>query len=124
MPIIVALLMTIPFSGGKIVITATGSNTDSTVASRFGRAGWYMIYDPADGRWESVDNSAPAAGSAGRNAAEALREKGAKTVITGQCGPKALVILRSAGIKVFHASGCTVAKALEDYEAGRLKQIK
>jgi predicted Fe-Mo cluster-binding NifX family protein len=124
MPFIIALLMTMSFSSGKIAITATGSTPESAIDGRFGRAGWYMIYDPADGSWESVDNSSPAAGGAGRDAAEALIDKGIKIVITGQCGPKAMTVLRSTGIKVFHASSCTVGKALEDYEAGRLKQIK
>ena len=44
-------------------------------------------------------------------------------VITGQCGPKALGALRSAGIKAYRASDCTVAEALRDFQAGRLKPI-
>jgi predicted Fe-Mo cluster-binding NifX family protein len=124
MPFFLVLLMVLPLEGGKIAVAATGSTPDSAVDSRFGRAGWYMIYDPEDGGWEPLVNSTRAAGGAGRDAAEALSKKGVKIVITGKCGPKAMGALRSAGIRVFRASGCTVGAALEDYKAGRLKQIK
>jgi predicted Fe-Mo cluster-binding NifX family protein len=123
MPFFLALLTMILPAGGKIAITATGTTLESSIDSRFGRAAWYMIYDPANGGWEPVGNSAPAAGGAGRDAAERLTRKGVKIVITGQCGAKAMGALRSAGIKVYRAAGCSVAKSLEDYKAGRLKRI-
>ena len=123
MSILLSLFLVFSSADGKIAITAAGSNPESNVDLRFGHPAFYMIYDPADGSWQAMEGSDMASG-AGREAAAALKEKGVKVVITGQCGHNALGALRSAGIEIYHAADCTVAKALRDFQAGRLKPIK
>jgi len=117
-----ALLLAEP----RIAVTSTGPRPESEVEARFGRAPWHLIYDPASGSWEAVDNTeaARAPGGAGTQAAEMLARRGVKVVITGQCGPTALRALSSAGIRVFQGAGRTVEKALRDYQAGRLAEVR
>jgi predicted Fe-Mo cluster-binding NifX family protein len=123
MDFLLALIMAV---AAKIAITSAGPNPESNVEPQFGRAPWFMIYDPGTSGWQAVDNSntARAPGGAGREAAEALARRGVRIVITGQCGPNALRALSSAGIRIFQGSDRTVAAALRDYEAGKLRELK
>jgi len=124
--LLTAVLLVFALANPRIAVTATGPKPESEVESRFARAPWFMIYDPGTRAWQPVDNSQASRrpGGAGREAAETLARRGVKIVITGQCGPNALRALASAGIKVFQASDCTVAEALRDYQAGKLREIK
>lgn len=123
---LLALILAAAAANPKIAITSTGPNPESSVEPQFARTPWFMIYDPGTHGWQAVDNSdtARAPGGAGRQAAEALARRGVKTVITGQCGPNALRALSSAGIRIFQASDRTVAAALREYEAGKLRELK
>jgi predicted Fe-Mo cluster-binding NifX family protein len=126
MPFLTILLMLAAIANPKVAITSSGSKPDSAMESRFARAPWFLINDPARNSWEAVDNSkaAQAPGGAAREAADELERRGVKVVITGKCGTNAARALSAAGIKVFHAADCTVAEALRDYKAGRLKEMK
>jgi predicted Fe-Mo cluster-binding NifX family protein len=126
MSLAIALLLSLLLPDAKIAVTSTGPKPESEAEARFGRARWYLIYDPAGRSWEAVDNSqaAQAPGGAGTQAADMLARRGVTVVITGECGPKALRVLSSAGIKLFQAAGRTVTKALRDYEAGRLAELR
>ena len=124
MYLLLSILMLFSGADAKVAVTAVGSNPDSQVDARFGRAAWYLIYDPAAGTWEAINHSENLPSGAGPDAVAELKARGVKVVITGQCGPNALGALQSAGIKVYRASDCTVAEALRDYEGGRLKPIE
>jgi predicted Fe-Mo cluster-binding NifX family protein len=110
---------------GQVAITAKDSKPDSDVEALFGRARWILIYDAAKSTWQEIDNSAAAqaAGGAGVQTAQVLVQRGVKVLLTGQCGPKAMHALSAAGIKIFKVTGGTVAEALRDYQAGRLKPL-
>jgi len=43
-------------------------------------------------------------------------------VLTGNCGPKAFLVLSAAGIKIFNTAAPTVAAALERYRSGKLTE--
>jgi len=108
----------------KIAFTTSGEDLKSPLDSRFGRAAKFLIYDLDSTAFEVVDNqqNLNAAQGAGIQSAETVARLGAKTLVTGHCGPKAFRVLNAAGIKIFNSSAPTVAEALEEYRAGKLVQ--
>ncbi len=108
----------------KIAFTTSGEDLKSPLDSRFGRAAKFLIYDLDSKTFEVVDNSKNlnAAQGAGIQSAETVARLGAKTLVTGHCGPKAFRVLSAAGIKIFNTGAPTVAEALEEYRAGKLVQ--
>ena len=123
---LLALIMAVAAANPKIAVTSAGPNPESSVEPQFGRAPWFMIYDPGSDDWQAIDNSntARSPGGAGRKAAETLVRRGVRIVITGQCGTNARRALSSAGIRIFQASDRTVKEALRDYQAGKLQELK
>jgi len=84
----------------KIAITATGPSLDDAVDPRFGRAAGFLIVDPQTRDAIHIVNDGVGAGQgAGIAAAETIAKAGAKVLLTGAVGPKALQALTAAGIK-------------------------
>ena len=108
----------------KIVIPARGTNLDSEVDPRFGRARTLVVYDTEAKSVEAVDNSvsADAVQGAGIQVAENISRLGADCAIACNCGPKAFRVLQAAGIKVFLCPEGTVRGAVEGFEAGKLEE--
>jgi len=108
----------------KIAISAAGSRPDSPMDARFGRAGYFQIFDTDTGEYEVLDNigGMEAMQGAGIQAGELVAGNGVSVLITGHCGPKAFKVLSGAGIKVMLCGGGTVEKALEKYMSGSLKE--
>jgi len=110
----------------KIVFTTSGDSLNSPLDSRFGRAPKFLVYDPESETFEVIDNqqNLNAAQGAGIQSAETVARLGAKSVVTGHCGPKAFRVLLAAGIKVYTTDAPTVAAALEQYRSGQLTEAK
>lgn len=105
----------------KIVVTANGAGLDAQASPVFGRCPFYVFIDTDSMEVESVENPAVAApGGAGIQAAQFVVERGARAAVTGNVGPNAFNVLRSAGVTVHLFSGGTVRQAVEEYRAGRL----
>jgi len=105
----------------RIAVTSQGSTLDSQVDPRFGRAAWFVVADPESMEFEAVGNpNASAGGGAGVQAAQAVADRNATAVLTGNCGPKAFVVLEEAGIQVFTGASGTVREALGSYRSGAL----
>ena len=109
----------------RIAFTTSGDGLEGAVDDRFGRAARFLIYDLESETFEIVDNSRnrDAPQGAGVQSAEAVARSGAIGVVTGRCGPKALRVLTSAGIKVYSTTASTVSAALQQYRAGRLEEV-
>jgi predicted Fe-Mo cluster-binding NifX family protein len=105
----------------KVCITCTGTDLSSEVDRSFGRARYYLFVDSETGSAEAVANS-PSAHGAGVQAAQLMAENGAEAVITGDVGPNAHQGLSVAGIGIFVGASGTAQKALEDFEANRLRR--
>jgi predicted Fe-Mo cluster-binding NifX family protein len=110
----------------KIVITTSGDDLDSPLDDRFGRASKFLVYDLESESFEVVDNrqSLNAVQGAGIQAAETVARLGARSLITGHCGPKAFRVLAAAGIKIYNCEARTVAEAIEQYRSGKLAEAK
>jgi predicted Fe-Mo cluster-binding NifX family protein len=108
----------------KIAVTAAGRHPDSPMDARFGRAGYFQIFDSETGLYEVIDNETgrDAMQGAGVQAGEVISGSGAEVVITGHCGPKAFRVLSSAGIRVMLCGGGTVENAIRKFIDGGLKE--
>jgi predicted Fe-Mo cluster-binding NifX family protein len=106
----------------KIAITSKGKSMDAEVDPRFGRARYLIVFDTESGSLDALDNQEgiDAAQGAGIMAGQAVASSGAEALITGNCGPKAFNVLRSAGIKVYIGASGTVRQAIEAHDAGEL----
>lgn len=85
----------------KTVITASGNNIKSQFDKRFGRAGWFCIYDEETRAAEFfVNENSNANSGAGTRAAEKMVELNAGKVISGDFGPKAKDLLDKFDIQM------------------------
>ncbi len=108
----------------KIAFTTSGDNLEAPLDSRFGRAPRFLVYDLDEDTFTVIDNqqNLNAAQGAGIQSAETVARLGAKSLVTGHCGPKAFRVLSAAGVKIFNTNAPTVAAALEQYRSGKLSE--
>ncbi len=113
----------------KILTSTSKGGLDDSISPVFGRCPTFTI---VEGEPESseIKNSEvipnpgfQAGGGAGIAAAQSAIETGAKAVITGNCGPNAMMVLQRAGIEIYTASG-SVEKAVKDLLSGNLTPLK
>lgn len=107
----------------KIAVTSKGTDLDSEIDERFGRAAYILVVDPDSMEIEVLDNSENnnAAQGAGIQAASMVSGKGAQALLTGFCGPKAMTAFSGVGIQVFTGQAGTVRQAVEAYKQGNLQ---
>ena len=106
----------------KVALSANGRDLNAQIDPRFGRCACFIIVDTDDMSFEAFDNESIAlGGGAGIQAAQFVASKGAKVVITGQCGPNAVRTLSAAGIELFVGQTGTVREAVEKYKRGELR---
>lgn len=107
-----------------IAISAQGKTLESPLDPRLGRAERFLLVDGDAGTFTVLEpQTGEFAHGAGIQTAQKLLKAGVKTVISGDCGPKALLVFQTAGIKVFSASGGTVRDALDAWKKGALPEI-
>ena len=107
----------------KIAISSEGPSLDDQVDPRFGRAGGFIVVDPATMETQYIDNGASQVmgHGAGLQAAENVAATGAKIVLSDYVGPKAFMALVSAGIKVGQNCGnMTVGEAVDKFKKGEI----
>jgi predicted Fe-Mo cluster-binding NifX family protein len=109
----------------KIIISTVGESLDAQLASRFGRAPKFLLYDLQTETFTVIENkqNLSATQGAGIQTAQNVALSGASCLITGHCGPKAFRVLNEAGIKVYTTEAITVKEALQMFKKGTLKQI-
>jgi predicted Fe-Mo cluster-binding NifX family protein len=106
----------------KIAVTSKGTDLDSAVDPRFGRASYILIVDSETFEFEVLDNKANvnALKGAGIQAASMISDKGAQVLLTGFCGPNAFKTLKAANIGVANDAGGSVREAVKAYLDGQL----
>jgi predicted Fe-Mo cluster-binding NifX family protein len=107
----------------KIVVTTQGTDMDSPVDPRFGRAKNFLLVDTETRQTTAHDNAQNlnAPQGAGIQAAQTVYNLGAGAVITGNVGPNAFATLRAAGVAVYIGVSGTAREAIEQFRSGRLK---
>ncbi len=105
----------------KICVSATGFGLDAPVDERFGRADRFVLVETDTMEATNLENvSAGENHGAGVQAAMAIASAGAEVLITGHCGPKALEVLRAAGIRVYNGARGTVRQSIQAFLDGKL----
>lgn len=109
----------------KAVITAQGTEMNSPVDPRFGRAQYFIVVDTETLEFSAKDNNQNlnAPQGAGIQAGRNVVELGAQALITGNVGPKAFATLQAGNIPVYLGASGTVAEALEKFKAGQLQKV-
>ncbi|MGB2821491.1 MAG: NifB/NifX family molybdenum-iron cluster-binding protein [Phycisphaerae bacterium] len=106
----------------KVAVTATEPSPDGRVDPRFGRCPFFIIIETDDMGFEAIANPNVAlGGGAGVQSAQLVAEKGAKFVLTGNCGPNAYQTLSAAGIGVIVGCSGTAAEVVERFKSGQLR---
>jgi predicted Fe-Mo cluster-binding NifX family protein len=106
----------------KVVVSSTGKDLDSEIDPRFGRCAYFILADTDTMAYEAFDNANLAlGGGAGIQSAQFVASKGAKAVITGNCGPNAVRTLAAAGVEVIVGQSGSVRDAVQNYKTGKLK---
>ena len=109
----------------KIAISTLGADLESLVDPRFGRAQYFIFFDPETMKFEAISNEG-AGGSqhgAGIQTSQLLSEKGVSVLITGNVGPNAFQTLAAAEILIYQAGKISVLQAIEAFNIGELKRI-
>ena len=106
----------------KIAVTSQGTNLDSQVDPRFGRAAYILIVDTETFEFEVLDNkeNVNALKGAGIQAASMISNKSAEVLLTGYCGPKAFMTLEAAKIRVANDIEGTVEDAVKAFNEGKV----
>lgn len=107
----------------NVAFSATGSDLNSDLDQRFGRAKQFILIDTETNAATILENTQNmnAAQGAGIQSAQNVINAGADAVVTGNCGPKAFQVLQAAGVKIYHTQQHeTVAEALRALLSGAL----
>ena len=106
----------------KIAVTSKGTNLDSQIDPRFGRAAYILIIDSETFDFEVLDNkeNVNALKGAGIQAAKMVSEKQAEVLLTGFCGPNAFKAMKAAKIGVANNVEGSVRDAVKAYLDGKL----
>jgi predicted Fe-Mo cluster-binding NifX family protein len=104
--------------GTKICITSQGKDSEAEVDPSFGRAHYFLIVDPETMEFEAVENpNIEASQGAGIQTAQLISSKNVGTVLTGSCGPNALRVLESSGIRVITGTTGKIKGVLQKYKS-------
>jgi predicted Fe-Mo cluster-binding NifX family protein len=104
----------------KIAVTSQGTDLNSEVDPRFGRAAYILIVDSETMEYESLDNSENInrLKGAGIQASVMIKNSGAEILMTGYCGPNAVKTLNAAKIKIISNISGTVQNAIDIFKGG------
>lgn len=106
----------------RIAVTSKGTDLESLVDPRFGRAKYILVIDTESYEYKVLDNSenTNALKGAGIQAAAMVSDNDAEVVFTGFCGPNAFKTLTMAGIKVVNNVAGTVRDAVKAFQEGKV----
>jgi predicted Fe-Mo cluster-binding NifX family protein len=108
----------------RVAVTSTGPSLDAPVDPRFGRCPYFLLVETDDMSFKAVANENSAlGGGAGIQSARLVVQEGARTVLTGNCGPNAHEALSAAGVEVVVGCSGTVSEVAERFKAGELRAV-
>lgn len=111
----------------RIAFTTKTADENAEIDARFGRAGFFVIYDEDADKYEVIENNEAVqmGHGAGPKAAQTLFAHNPDIVITGNGpGGNAASIFTKKGIKVYiGAAGMTIKQAYEAYKNNELKEF-
>jgi predicted Fe-Mo cluster-binding NifX family protein len=110
----------------RLIVTSNTRERNGDVSDVFGRCKFFLLFEEEKGEIKLIEvfeniNSRKA-GGAGISAAQAVAERDAKAVLSGNIGPRAREVFRQFGIKMYKASG-KIEEALDLMANGKLEEI-
>lgn len=98
----------------KVIITSTGNNLQSKFDLRFGKAGWFCVYDSETKTAQFIENENTTR-RAGTKAIEKITELGVTKVISGDFGLKVKILLEQLKIQmiIFSEKGKSVQDIID-----------
>lgn len=108
----------------KIAVTSTGATLDDEVDHTIGRCRYFLLVETDDLSFEALENPMFSVGRCpGIPVARLVAEKGARTILTGICGPNAYQTLQAAGVEVIASVSGQVKAAVEQFKRGELSPM-
>lgn len=103
----------------KIAVSASGQDLDAQIDQRFGRCDYFLIIDTDTMETEAFpnDNRNQTSG-AGVQAAGFVISKGARAILTGSCGPKAMDVFNAQNIPVYTGHAGEIRQTVEAFKKG------
>ncbi|UCD14604.1 MAG: NifB/NifX family molybdenum-iron cluster-binding protein [Thermoplasmatales archaeon] len=107
----------------KIVISATGKDTESNIDLTFHRCPFFLIIDTETNSLKTIVNTTRERPTEiGATVGQIVANEGIDTVIATNIGPRAFEIFQQYGIKIYQAKG-KVNEAIQQLEKGKLSEI-
>ncbi|MCF8075121.1 MAG: NifB/NifX family molybdenum-iron cluster-binding protein, partial [Desulfotignum sp.] len=101
----------------KIAVSASGQDLDAQIDQRFGRCDYFLIIDTDTMETQGFPNEHNSQTSgAGVQAAGFVIDKGARAVLTGSCGPKAMDVFDAQNIPVYTGHAGNVRQAVDAFK--------
>jgi len=105
----------------KIAIPVDEKNIDAKVASSFGRATYFLIYDVTSKSESFVENEAlQSKGGAGIKAAQTIVDSGAGILLTPRLGENAADVVQGAEIKIYKTTDGSAKENINAFIDGKL----
>lgn len=112
-------------SAMRIAISSTGTDLDAALDPRFGRTR-HLVVCAADSEAVTHHENPTAVNAehgAGIRTAEFVASLGVQAVISGAVGPKAMQVLRAAGITAYVSNAASARAALAELRGGTLRPV-
>jgi len=107
-----------------ICVTSSGNSIDSVLDPRFGRCSYFVISDLKTNEQSIIENAAGiSGGGAGISSGQLMVEKNVEAIITGNVGPNAMNVLKTAGIEIYRGENTSVNENIEKFKSGLLQKI-
>jgi predicted Fe-Mo cluster-binding NifX family protein len=110
----------------KICISSLGSDLNSLIDPRFGRAQYFLFLDEKGNLDEVVSNPGILArGGAGITAAQRVANENIDVLITGNIGPNAVRVIGTTKIKIFLcSSNVKIKEVFSMWKNNKLTEVK
>jgi len=105
----------------KIAIPTDGNELEDLVASHFGRAKNFLIYDTDNNKTNIIPNTSQHMGGQGVPP-ELLIQNNVNIVVCNSLGPKAVTNLKAAGIEIYCGATNSIKQAIKDFSNNKLTQ--
>jgi predicted Fe-Mo cluster-binding NifX family protein len=100
----------------RICFTSQGGSIEDEIDPRFGRASFYLIYDPKAKSIKSLENpNKDLMQGVGPRSVQFLSENNVEVLFTGQIGPNAQRVLQASNIKTVSGASGKIKDLLEKY---------
>jgi len=101
----------------RICFTAQGRSIEDEIDPRFGRAAFFLIYDPETKSIESLENpNKNLMQGVGPRSVQFLSENNVDVLFTGQIGPNAQRVLQASKIKVISGASGKIKDLLDKHQ--------